>query len=327
MTEKRFVEFREIEGRTVHGVALSYGDVAHARLGPERFLPGSFGAIGKLDVIANLQHERSKPLGRSQGGGLELRDSEQALEITLELPATTDGNDALELVNRKVLRGFSIEFAPKRESRVDGVRVIESAILSGIGLVDRPAYPASIAHRHHEDYFQGGSHLVRIEIRQRLRGRAVISGFIEYDKETITSARNKRSQIIRPGAFTKSLESGMDVYLLGGLNYDSPLAGTSEGSLTIRDTPERLEFEAASLPRTESTKAILENGRKFEQSARPGMLRLEGGAEETISKLYDQFTLETIESAALCEIGLFTRKNDASEVKYPGRTGSGRRRR
>ena len=114
---------------------------------------------------------------------------------------------------------------------------------------------------------------------------------------------------------------------LGGLSYGEPLAGTAEGSLVLRDTPERLTFEAASLPRTESTKALLENGRKFEQSARPGMLRLEGGAEETISKLYDQFVLETITEAGLCEIGLFTRKNEGSKVKYPGRKSSGGRRR
>ena len=328
MAEKRFLEFRAVEGRTIHGTALDYTDLAKRfDVGPERFLPGAFGNVSKLDVIANLHHERSRPVGRSGGGGLELRDSEKALEISLELPNTRDGDDALELVDKKILRGFSIEFVSKRETRQGGVRVISSAVLSGVALVDRPSYPKSIAHRSQEEYSQGGQHPVRIEIRQSLRGRAVIVGSIDYDTETITSARHKRSQLIKPGAFTKSLDAGMDVYLLGGLSYGEPLAGTAEGSLVLRDTPERLTFEAASLPRTESTKALLENGRKFEQSARPGMLRLEGGAEETISKLYDQFVLETITEAGLCEIGLFTRKNEGSKVKYPGRKSSGGRRR
>ena len=327
MAEKRFLEFREIEGRTIKGTALTYGDIAVANFGPERFEPKAFGDVSKLDVIANLHHERTKPIGRSGGGGLELRDTGTALEVSLTVPSTRDGDDALELVDKKILRGFSVEFTSRRESRQSGIRVIQSAILSGVGLVDRPAYPKSLAPRSQQDFFEGPSFPFRVEIRQRLRGRAVITGFIEYDKEVVTSARNKRSQLVRPGAFTKSLESGMDVYLLGGLSYSEPLAGTAEGSLVLRDTPTRLEFEAASLPRTESTRALLENGRKFEQSARPGMLRLEGGAEETLSKLYDDFVLETITEAGLCEIGLFTRKNDASAVKYPGRKSGGRRRR
>ena len=326
MAEKRFLEFREVEGRTIHGTALTYGDVAVANFGPERFEPKAFGEVSRLDVLANLQHERTRPIGRTGGGGLELRDTGTALEISLEVPSTRDGDDALELVDKKILRGFSIEFTSRKETRQSGIRVITSAVLSGVALVDRPAYPKSIAHRSQEDFFEGPSFPFKVEIRQSLRGRAVISGYIEYDKEVVTSARNKRSQLVRPGAFAKSIESGMDVYLLGGLSYSEPLAGTAEGSLALRDTPTRLEFEAASLPRTESTKALLENGRKFEQSARPGMLRLEGGAEETISKLYDDFVLETITEAGLCEIGLFTRKNEGSKVKYPGRKSSGRRR-
>lgn len=328
-TEKRYLEIREVEGRFIRGTGLRYGDVAYPREAPqgEKFLPGAFGNVKGLDVILNRQHSRSNPLARTGGGGLELTDSDTALEVVAELPNTREADDVLELVSKKVLRGFSIEFSSRKERREAGVRVIESAYLGAIALVDSGAYPKSIAHRSQEDFFEGPSFPFKIEIRQRLRGRAVISGYIEYDKEVVTSARNKRSQLVKPGAFTKSLESGMDVYLLGGLSYSEPLAGTAEGSLVLRDTPNRLEFEAASLPRTESTRALLENGRKFEQSARPGMLRLEGGAEETLSKLYDDFVLETITEAGLCEIGLFTRKNDASSVKYPGRKTGGRRRR
>ena len=66
------------------------------------------------------------------------------------MPNTTAGNDALELVKNKVLRGFSVEFIPlewhEETDRDEAgltrktIRVIEKAKLKNIGLVDRPAY-------------------------------------------------------------------------------------------------------------------------------------------------------------------------------------------
>ena len=108
--------------------------------GSERFEAGAFGAVGALDVILNVQHDRARPIARTGGGGLVLVDGPRALEIRAELPRTRDAEDALELVRLRVLRGLSVEFAATRERQEGRLRVVEGADLSGLGVVDRPAY-------------------------------------------------------------------------------------------------------------------------------------------------------------------------------------------
>ena len=151
--QTRFVEFRWDGERTVSGVVLRYGDIAELPWGErETFLPGSFGDIQSADVILNMQHDRRKPMCRTGGSGLVLEDDGQQLTLRAELPDTTVGNDALELVRTRVLRGFSVEFLPvkwdteKDEDGMpipDGLITIEKAKLRGVGLVDRPAYEDS----------------------------------------------------------------------------------------------------------------------------------------------------------------------------------------
>ena len=106
----------------------------------ERFTAGAFAPIG--DVILNAQHDRRTPLART-GGGLELMDSADALEIRAEMPPTQAADDVLALVRANVLRGLSLEFEATAERVEAGVRVIDKARLSGIGVVDSPAYPQS----------------------------------------------------------------------------------------------------------------------------------------------------------------------------------------
>ena len=142
-TEFRYCEVRR-EGRTLEGTAISYSDVARVGGRSERFSPGAFGAdVGALDVLLNVQHDRGRMLCRTQGGGLCLNDTAEALEIVATLPETTEAADVLQLVDAKILRGFSLEFQPIQTRMEGGTRVIQSARLVAIGVVDKPAYKAS----------------------------------------------------------------------------------------------------------------------------------------------------------------------------------------
>lgn len=138
--EVRFVEFRA-DGGTLEGVAVRYGDTA--RIGPfsEEFRTGSF--AGRFeDVIVNLQHDRGRPVARS-GAGLELRDGADALRASIAMPDTSYAREARELVDARILRGLSVEFRVLTEEWRGDHRIINTAELTGLALVDRPAYPES----------------------------------------------------------------------------------------------------------------------------------------------------------------------------------------
>ena len=150
--ERRFLaELRALEdgdNPSIIGVVVRYGAEAELPGFRERFLPGAFGNVSALDVVANLQHDRGRPIARSGGGGLELRDSADSLSATVvNYPLTQDAKDAIALIRAGVLQGFSIEFTVPAggDKFVGSLRTISEARLTGLALVDRPAYGDSLA--------------------------------------------------------------------------------------------------------------------------------------------------------------------------------------
>ena len=139
-----------VEGRKLTGTVMRYGEVSPSH--KERFEPGS---LRMADVVhLDLNHDRERAVAWHPGGGLELSDRGEALELTAELPPIPAADRALEEIRTGKATGLSVEFRAVKESRSDGVRVIEDAILSGVGLVSKPSYTGS-----------------RIEARARKHGR------------------------------------------------------------------------------------------------------------------------------------------------------------
>ena len=233
--ERRFSELRQ-EGRTVSGVLLRYGDTASLPWGRERFEPGAFGDVSRADVILNSSHERGRPLARTGGGGLELIDTREALNIRATLPITQDANDTIALIRGGVLRGLSLEFKAIAERMEGQTRIVERAELRGLAVVDRPAYSDSLV-------------TARAELRRGGRG---IGGSFHYNRNRITSSSGrKRKQRVEPGAFKFALEDpDREISLLLGRNYDQPLASRLAGSLKLEDTREALRFDVDTLPDT-----------------------------------------------------------------------------
>ena len=145
LAEFRYAEFEQ-DGRTLVGTAIRYGDVSTQNQtgGPERMEPGVFGDLTGSDVILDMMHQRTRPIARTGGGGLVLTDGPEALTIAATLPETRDGDDALRMVEAGILRGFSPMFYARRERYEGNTRVISSARMPRIGLVDTPAYDASL---------------------------------------------------------------------------------------------------------------------------------------------------------------------------------------
>ena len=143
MTDDTFllcpIEIREDHSRSspgiLRGVLLPYGEQAKDRR--EIFEPRSL-SWPKAGVVLNEQHNRQAPIMMVQ----PVEEGTQVL-IDAQLPDTQRGRDAATLVRDGVLTGLSVEFRTLRQTLRAGVRHIESALLTGAGLVDQGSYKAA----------------------------------------------------------------------------------------------------------------------------------------------------------------------------------------
>ena len=139
-----------VEGRKLTGTVMRYGEVSPSH--KERFEPGSLRMADAVHL--DLNHDKERVVAWHPAGGLELADQGDVLELSAELPPIPAADRALDEIRTGKVTGLSVEFRAVKESRSEGVRVIEEAILSGVGLVSQPSYTGS-----------------RIEARARKHGR------------------------------------------------------------------------------------------------------------------------------------------------------------
>ena len=139
-------ELRALGGRRVAGTLLRYGDLARLPDGrSERFEAGALDPLPR-SLPLTLQHDRGSPVGM-----VSLTDSPTELRAAGEVRASVHS-----LIQRGALGGLSIEFHPVEERTVPdfgaSIREIRRARLSGLSVVDAPAYPAAgveARQRHH----------------------------------------------------------------------------------------------------------------------------------------------------------------------------------
>ena len=217
--EYRFLGMRQA-GRVLSGVALRYGDVARIGGQREKFLPGSFPGVERADILLNRQHLRERPLARSNGGGLTISDTAQALSIRAELPQTADSSETLELVKRGVLRGLSIEFEALRASQENGTRVVSLAKLFAVAVVDSGAYSEST-----------------VEARQRRR--PYLSAQVPFSKSLQCRCHRGTCDKVRflPGSFAEAVggEGPVEVLAIAG-QYSAALASRRRGTLILSES-------------------------------------------------------------------------------------------
>lgn len=147
--ERRSFELRhdELENRIVSGTAIKFGDIANiAGVFRERFEPDS---LKLSDPVMNVQHDRGRLVAR-KGAGLNVLSDSSSIQIRAQLPQTRIADDALEMISAGLLRGLSIEFQVRGDSWTDDdvpLRTVTDAELTGVAIVDRPAYPQSTLDR------------------------------------------------------------------------------------------------------------------------------------------------------------------------------------
>ena len=249
LTERRCSELR-VKGRNIAGTVIKYNDVADMGAFRERFEVGAFGDVSRLDTTLNILHRQDRLVGRTGGGGVVFRDTPGALLMAATMPATRDGDDALELVRSGVRRGLSVEFRAVKDRFVGDLSEIGRAVLDGLGLVDRPAYPGPVG----------------LEVRQDSdldadldSDHAELETEFHYNRPRVTASRGaSRKGSVRPGAFAFVLDDGEERQERGGDrevslvlgDYAMPLASRLAGTLKLEDTPRALIARVRRLPDT-----------------------------------------------------------------------------
>ena len=138
------LEVRASGGRRLVGYAATFG--AEAKLGRvrETIAPGAFAGSLSGDILALLDHDPGKVLGRTRSGSLKLHEDAKGLAFDLELPDTQAGADVLALATRGDLGGMSFGFVVPAggESWQGERRTLNRLELREISVVSAwPAYP------------------------------------------------------------------------------------------------------------------------------------------------------------------------------------------
>ena len=248
------LEFR-VAGRTLSGRVMTFGDVSPEHR--ERFLPGAFGPAPSAPL--NIQHDRSMVV--LEAGRYALNDTGRTLEIRAELPA---GSAALSLVRRGALNGYSVEFHSRSERRASGVRVIERAALVGIGLVDQPSYPDSLAEVRRHGGRGRGSRGGRLgTFRGRIRSGKKL--------DCRCSPGNCTKAIFKRGSFDNLIDdedARRDVLAVVG-DYQSAIGSRQRGNVRFWAGKDGdLEF-AIDVPSTDRGRALMDTFDSVPVLARP----------------------------------------------------------
>lgn len=143
--ERRFATELRIaqSSRRLEGYAATFASTANLGAFQERIARGAFRDALSGDVLALLDHDAGKVLGRTRTGTLELREDDKGLAFALDLPDTAAGRDVLALASRGDLGGMSFGFlVPAGGESWDGdTRTLRKIDLREISIVSAwPAY-------------------------------------------------------------------------------------------------------------------------------------------------------------------------------------------
>ncbi len=127
-----------VETRTIKGLVVPFAKVGNTSAGPVRFEFGAFGDIDASQIVLNMEHDRTRPLGRGIAGSEEVTPA--GISMAFKIAPTGAGNDALVEASEGLRPAFSIE-ANVGEYVIDkGVMVVSSAKLEAVAHVTNPAF-------------------------------------------------------------------------------------------------------------------------------------------------------------------------------------------
>lgn len=172
--ERRAVTELRASGRKLEGYAALFGSEARIGSFTETIAPGAFRSALTGDVLALLDHDQGKVLGRTRSGTLRLSEDARGLAFSLDLPDTQAGRDVLALAERNDLGGMSFGFTvPKGGDSWSGERrTLRTIGLKEISVVQSwPAYPdteLALRSRHHDNDARRRRALILAEVSRAI---------------------------------------------------------------------------------------------------------------------------------------------------------------
>ena len=150
MTQERRALATEMrtKGRKLEGHAATFN--TETRIGgafTEVIAPGAFAGTlaARNDVLALVDHDPTRLLGRTRSGTLRLAEDSRGLAFEIDLPDTQEGRDVLALAERGDLGGMSFGFTAMDEQRDGDRRELRAVVLHEISVVLAwPAYPDTL---------------------------------------------------------------------------------------------------------------------------------------------------------------------------------------
>lgn len=142
------VELRAVEGGGT--VAAGYAALFNSptEIGGawiETIARGAFSQALDGDVLALVDHNYGRVIGRTSAGTLRLKEDERGLAVEIDLPDTTDGRDLAVQLKRGDIKGMSFGFRVTHDEWDETVsppaRTIHEVELIEVSAVARPAYP------------------------------------------------------------------------------------------------------------------------------------------------------------------------------------------
>jgi phage head maturation protease len=121
------------ESRTISGRIVAFEESANASTGKVVFAKGS---IKPQPVKLNLEHDRTRPIGKT----LDMTLNENSIDASFKISNTTAGSDAIAEAMDGLRDGFSIELAvDDYVMEKDGTMRVLAGELTGVALVTEPA--------------------------------------------------------------------------------------------------------------------------------------------------------------------------------------------
>jgi HK97 family phage major capsid protein len=131
----------DTESRTLRGLVVPFNETGNTSAGPVQFAFGAFGEIDASQIILNLEHDRTKPLGRGIAGSETI--TPKGISMAFKLANTQAATDALIEAAEGLRSSFSIEATADEYTIEKGIMKIAASTLTGVAHVTNPAFKAA----------------------------------------------------------------------------------------------------------------------------------------------------------------------------------------